>query len=213
MKNKIIKKIEDCLSLPLWNAATCKAFFTHLRELLEYDGLKKSYPYVNLYGTWVVHPKIDRSPEGFEMLKKLTQSICIHNSDPRSVEDGDIHKRIIDTCGIITLRSELRDLLDSIGLSTLIVTDYELWKGVLSLLLQDLDGKPIRAPSMSKKKLEEIRSIAQACGQPEWEVTGFWFFADAGSAMWEISSKASEKKGVRLIGPVSLPPKNALQVK
>jgi len=206
---KIIKSIEKCLSLSQWHFSTCKAFFTYLRELIEHEGQKHSYPTINLYSTWIVHPEIDRSPEGFELLKRLTESICDHNSNPKSVEDGDIHKRIINSSHIILLRDEVRDLLCSNGLSTHITSDYGVWKGILGQLLDDLAGKTIKMAGMSKKKKQEIQDIAQNRGQPEWAVTGFGFFADGTSPMWEIFTNDPKMEFIRLIGPVTLPKDNA----
>ena len=131
--------------------------------------------------------------------------------DPRSVEDGDLHKRVIDTIGILDLRDELVDVLGRFGLPWRPFQHWDTWKGILSLLLRDLAAKPIMFPDpitngRHKRIYKAIHIEAEAKGQPEWAVIGFRYFADGTRPMWEVFTEELKRRRLRLMGPVTLPP-------
>lgn len=141
------KKLQETLGIARWYPATCKGFMIDLRELLEEESLQSTFPYLNLYCDWCAHPEISRSTVAFEMLLSLTKSICQHNIAPSSVEDGDIHKRIIDTIGILQLRQEIIKVLHRYNLQAAIIENWVNWKNILGLILSDLQQKPLIFPS------------------------------------------------------------------
>lgn len=207
----IEKKLRENLSTPVWYPATCKGFMINLRELLEGEDLKSAFPYLNLYCDWCAHTNISRSTVAFEMLLSLTKSICQHNIDPNSIDGGDIHKRIIDTIGILQLRQEMIQVLHRFNLPSTPIENWAIWKGIFGLIISDIQQKPIMFPSPIKNKAHQriydsIQEEASLKGQPKFAVIGFRFFSEGNKPMWEIFTEYLVTNAIHLVGPLSLPP-------
>ncbi|MCK5708511.1 MAG: hypothetical protein KAI43_12755 [Candidatus Aureabacteria bacterium] len=206
-----MENLKRCLSLEKWSASNVKAFMIYLRELLESNNIKKSFRFINLYSDWCAHTEITRSHTAFDLLKKLTIGIGGELTNPGSIENGDLHKRIIDISGILQLREEIKELLNRYNLPSVPIDNWDTWKGILGLLLQDLSNKPIKFPNPLPKNLlsiyEKLKLEAKNLGDVNWTITGFCFFIVKSQPFWEVFSEYLTKNQIRLIGPVSLPPK------
>jgi len=209
---KIIeKKLRENLSTPVWGPATCKAFMINLRELLEEEDLKSTYPYLNLYCDWCAHTNISRSTVAFNILLSLTKSICQHNIDPKTIDDGDIHKRIIDTIGILQLQREMTQVLQRFNLPSTPIENWTMWKDILGLIIYDIQQKPIMFPSRIKNKAHQriydaIQGEASLKGQPRFAVIGLRFYYEGNKPMWEIFTEYLITHDISLTGVLSLPP-------
>ena len=205
------KKLRETLGIARWYPATCKGFMINLRELLEEKSPQSTSPYINLYCDWCAHTQISRSTLAFEILLLLTKSICQHNITPKSVENGDIHKRIIETIGILQLRQEIITVLHRYNLRATIIEDWVNWKNILGLILSDLQQKPLLFPNPIHSRVHQriytaIQEEANLKGQPEWAVIGFRFYSEGNKPMWEIHTEHLLKNHIRVIGQVSLSP-------
>lgn len=164
------------------------------RKLIEARGLKKKFPLINFFCNWVVHPKIDRSPEGWWILKQITD-ILIQNAqseDMRTIIEG-----VSNTLAPKRLRNEFIELYKDHGLLTYFFDIDENWESFYNMLITEVRDTPITINTRMKKGKQTIELIETNTQDSFFQKpTEFWISGNLNEPLfWHVKVFVPEKDG------------------
>jgi hypothetical protein len=194
------ESIIELLSFNPLHTNNVKALMTYLRELLEANGVKQTFPVLNFYCNWSVHSELTASAVAFDLLFTLTRVICEHNANRAA--SGDLWAQINAAVGISRLRGELVVFLKSLNIPTEKFATDDYWRGFATLLFQKLKEKPLYLTDPQKTR--QITELAASLGQADWAVERFQISTLDEYLAWDISCPATREKGIELKGPLGL---------
>ena len=188
MKHDIAGKLELITSKkePLIESEASH-LLTLVRKTIEHMDYKEKakYPILRFYCDWALHIKIDRSPAGLEIIKKLNSTIVKY----KNVPDNDlIIEKISKVISLQKLRSETKKLFKSAELPLNFVTDNQKWGQFLDLLVEILLDCKVVLPKRSKKTKELYKSLISRPIKKGVYVVGF--------KLTKIDKSVFEKKPV-----------------
>jgi len=168
------------------------------RHLMEMAGSKNAHTVANFYANWVVHPAIDASSVGYEILRELTRVLC-ENFTSTQADVGAKTSRVI---GLPALRSELTDLFTLNGLPTDIFDYLANWRDFVASLLWLVRDQPIRFPSEPKRRTK-VRDEATRLPRPHDILVEALAIVDfEGAPYWSLT--VSGDKGITVMGAVEI---------
>src|SRR5947209_6564402 len=117
-----------------------------LRELLEVRDERKVYPTLTMFCDWSLHPKLDRSTLGNELLD-IIDTIWAQTAN------ADDQVRVVTRrLSPSTLRDELFKLLANSRIDPSVVANDLPYRKLVTLLIADLLGKPISRSETARSK-------------------------------------------------------------
>src|SRR3954468_7694741 len=106
------------------NRDTVVALFTTIRKYLEQNELKDKYKYINLFCNWMAHPALERG-----IIADILDEIqTLFDEAPQDMEPND---KINFTLGTRQLRSEILELLRSLGINSYVINSYQGWDTIM----------------------------------------------------------------------------------
>ena len=143
--------------------------FRLIRITLEARGLHASFPKCALYCDWLQHTQLDRNPGVLPLIEAIDSIFCV---PPDKADLDTLIKMILDALGLVALRKELLALCGQFSLPTSLLTSESNWYGTVSVLVEDLVGRPllltVPPPTREGKKvLARMVTRRRAAGQRE----------------------------------------------
>jgi hypothetical protein len=129
-----------------------KNVMANTRELLEARQEQQNYQIVNLYCNWSLHNKISGSMRAVQALVVITQKLMDTIGNGKPVEDF-LNYLSCDSFGVDVLRQELIKLYINNNLKTFLFVPDANWFIFSSLLLYELEGKPLSFPDNTDEPL------------------------------------------------------------
>jgi hypothetical protein len=126
--------------------------FGKIREILENKrNYQRTYPELNLFCNWCLHPELSASKTIFNALIRISKSIT-DALDKNMTEE----EKVITTKNFISvsanilnipkLRVGMKSVLESFYIDARITNEKAWWDACLQLLLQEVSEKPIKFP-------------------------------------------------------------------
>lgn len=121
-------KFDDCLVV---------FFFSQVRNILERDKVTSTYPYIDLYSNWMLHPQIDKNAVG----KKIGEDIAkILKSE--SIGNHEKTKTLNESVGQWRLLEDIKTFSEKYNIDNPLLSD-DWWKIAYSTVVRLLTWKPI----------------------------------------------------------------------
>jgi hypothetical protein len=161
--------------------------FIAIRRLIEQNSKENDYKTTWFYCNWQAHVRIDRSSQGYSMIRKISQ-IFLQNLDNEDVDY--ISRKISNELSLSNLHNELDVLFDVYKINKLIL-EPNVWDFVVQVVVDNIDAVPITLPERSElyKELEEqVKKI----NPDHWEKilpTSLYVSVENGKAYWNLQMK------------------------
>jgi len=143
--------------------------FRLIRLTLDAKNLRPSYPTCALYCDWLQHIELDRNPGVMPLIEAVDSIFTV---PPDEANFNAELKTILDALGLVALRKELIKLFGKMSLPTSLLTGMSNWYATVSVLLEDLVGRPLvfTVPPVrraGKDLLARITARRRAAGKRE----------------------------------------------
>ncbi|WP_157271038.1 hypothetical protein [Azohydromonas aeria] len=114
--------------------------FRLIRLILEAKRLRPRFPMCAMYCDWLQHAELGRNSGALILIEKIDSIFCVAPSNA----NFDVELRtILDALGLVTLRQELLMLFVEFSVPTFLLTGMSNWYTVVSVVLEDLVGRPL----------------------------------------------------------------------
>jgi len=148
------------------NLSEVVSIFLKIRQLLELEKkYQNDYPIVNLYCNWVVHTRLKHSNTIynflFEVSKSISNAMGLYNGeDPKEATNIFINKAG-NVLQISDLRKGIKAIFLNEGIDTYICDNKEWWENFITLLLQEISGKPLAFPEEVINGTKEVKGASK----------------------------------------------------
>ncbi len=114
--------------------------FANMRQLIELNNVANTYPILNFYANWCLHPTLDRNSVSQQVLSSIATGLPSSNQvDPTFV---DI---VCENLGAEKLKNEILSLGTIYGFRD-VVSDNQRWLSMYGVLLNLVTYKPLVPP-------------------------------------------------------------------
>ena len=143
--------------------------FRLIRMTLDAKEFRASFPTCAVYCDWLQHTELDRNPGVLPLIEAIDSIFCV----PSDKADLNTEvKTILDALGLVALRKELLSLFGQMSLPNTLLTGMSNWYSTVSVLIEDLVGRPLifSVPPASKAGKDVLARIAarrRAAGKRE----------------------------------------------
>lgn len=190
-----------------WQKNDMLRVMTAFRHIIEGEKKQSTYPYLNLYASWVVHPEISDSITALKILELLTDAIIAHNEN--SSVGKWINDVIIDALSFHKLKTDIENLCDELSIKRDILGEHANWKKFVQFLVTyELQRKPIKFPQRMKPKtkkiFDSIHNKVSKTSSKIGAVLGLSFLDYKNTLCWKIDTEWTIQKGVTLMGPIGV---------
>jgi len=114
---------------------TVRVLLDLFRQHLEANGLQLQYRILMFYCNWSLHVRLDKG-----IVQDILDDISTVLADPSEKAPND---RINEILSLARLRSEIRQVLNSAGIKSVLFDSHQDWKAFLDLLTPALLDKPL----------------------------------------------------------------------
>ena len=154
--NRIRKALADIARRKHFTQRDPPQLLVLTRQLLESQGLKHSFPVVNLYCNWCVHCTISRSSLGFEILQQITE-ILNRDMAKGTLSIDDPKEGISAALRLGELRDQLILLFTKFEIDTWFFENTNFVR-FMSAILDAIEKHPISFPDKMGRKADRVYS-------------------------------------------------------
>ncbi|MCL5010685.1 MAG: hypothetical protein M1127_00520 [Patescibacteria group bacterium] len=198
-----LERIKSEIQQNSWNNKDIVSLMNFFRHILESSKSQGKYKYINLYSNWVFHTEITKNSVAMDILDILTDSMIKHNVNPK---DGKwVNDAIIEGLSLHLLREEILSFSKEFNLGTDVnIYEFNNWKNFAVSLIKELLNKPLKV-IQNKTIYNNLIDKANKSGYIGNAVLAIYFWVDNnGIVHWKIDTPESLRKGVSVIGPMSI---------
>jgi hypothetical protein len=203
--DKNLERIQSILKRNDWDYKDVIVLMHSFRQILEINNTKPKYKYINLYSNWVFHAKITENQVAMAILDILTDSMISHNANP--TKRKWINDAIIEGLSLHLLRKEILSFSKDYNVGKDInIYKFNNWKNFVSSLIEELLDKPLKVDENKNKEIySKLIGKAKESGYIGNAVLGISFLINNnGVVYWKIDTPETLRKGVTVIGPMSI---------
>lgn len=206
-----LQRLQLILSNSSWSEDSILRAMSSFRHIIEEKGIQKEYEYLNLYCNWTLHPEIDKSSKGFDILQSLSNAFTEHNSNPNGPKwIGD---QVIESLSLHKLKEDIERFCDELKINKELISSKEGWEQFVTfLIINELQNKPIKIPEELGKKMgiKITESLKDENDNTVLEISYILFdFVDKNNQStrkicWNIVTPTTKRKNITLLGPIAI---------